>query len=228
VVDIQGNVDGSRPFNRVVDDMEAVLAGMGPPPVGVDREVSGSATEMNESFSSLLFALVLAVSLVYMVMASQFENFLNPLIVMFSVPFSIFGLVAALLITNTTFNILSFTGAILLTGIVVNNAIVLIDYIDQLRHKGLDLASAIIRGGTTRLKPILMTTATTLLGLIPMAMGYGTGSELRAPMAKAVVGGLTTSTLITLILIPTVYWLIESYRLRKKEQNHEEHSGIKE
>ncbi len=228
VVDIRGNTDGSRPLSRVVDDMELLLEAAGPPPVGIDREIGGSASEMNESFSSLLFALALAVSLVYMVMASQFEDFLNPLIVMFSVPFSIFGLVAALLITNTTFNILSFTGAILLTGIVVNNAIVLIDYIDQLRHKGLDLASAIIRGGTTRLKPILMTTATTLLGLIPMAMGYGTGSELRAPMAKAVVGGLTTSTLITLILIPTVYWLIESYRLRRKEKMHEEHSGINE
>ncbi len=221
VVDIQANTDGSRPFNRVIADIEAILEEAGPPPIGIERELGGSASEMNESFSSLAFALILAVSLVYMVMASQFEDFLNPLIVMFSVPFSVFGLVAALLLTNTTFNILSFTGAILLTGIVVNNAIVLIDYIDQLRDRGLDLASAIIRGGTTRLKPILMTTMTTILGLIPMAMGFGTGSELRAPMAKAVVGGLTTSTAITLVLIPVIYFLIENYRLKRKEAAHE-------
>ncbi|AHC13474.1 efflux RND transporter permease subunit [Salinispira pacifica] len=217
VVEVLGNTDGSRALNRVVDDMEAILDDMGPAPLGISREIAGSASEMDESFQSLLFALIMALSLVYMVMASQFEDFLNPLIVMFSVPFSIFGLVAALLLTNTTFNILSFTGAILLTGIVVNNAIVLIDYIHLLRSQGLDLKSAIIRGGTTRLKPILMTTTTTLLGLIPMALGYGTGAELRAPMAKAVVGGLTTSTLITLVLIPTIYWIIESYRLKRRE-----------
>lgn len=217
VVEVLGNTDGSRALNRVVDDMESILNQMGPAPLGISREIAGSASEMDESFRSLLLALIMALSLVYMVMASQFEDFLNPLIVMFSVPFSIFGLVAALLLTNTTFNILSFTGAILLTGIVVNNAIVLIDYIHLLRSQGLDLKSAIIRGGTTRLKPILMTTTTTLLGLIPMALGYGTGAELRAPMAKAVVGGLTTSTLITLVLIPTIYWIIESYRLKRRE-----------
>jgi len=209
-IDVKAGTTGERALNRIVEDLEREIADLGPPPPGSDLSIEGASAEMAESFESLFFALALAVALVYMVMASQFESFLNPFIVMFSVPFAVIGLVASLLITNTTFNILSFTGAILLVGIVVNNAIVLVDYIVTLRQRGEPLESAIIKGGRTRLKPILMTTVTTILGLIPMALGYGIGAELRAPMARAVVGGLATSTLITLILIPTVYWILES------------------
>ena len=165
---------------------------------------------MEESFESLMFALLIAVGLVYMVMASQFESLLNPFIVMFSIPFAIIGLVAALLLTNTTFSILAFVGAILLVGIVVNNAIVLLDYINILVSRGVSLRDAIIKGGMTRLKPILMTSITTILGLIPMSLGNNMGAELRSPIGRAVIGGLTTSTLITLILIPTVFWVIET------------------
>jgi HAE1 family hydrophobic/amphiphilic exporter-1 len=136
---------------------------------------------------------------------------------MFSVPFAVIGLVAALLVTNTTFNILAFVGAILLAGIVVNNAIVLIDYIGTLRRKGFTLENAIVTGGITRLKPILMTSLTTILGLLPMALGIGVGSEIQAPLGRAVVGGLATSTLITLILIPTIYWVIERPRKTYQE-----------
>ena len=179
---------------------------------------------MDDSFASLLFALILAASLVYMVMASQFESFTYPLIVMFSIPFAVIGLVGALLFTGTTFNILSFVGMILLVGIVVNNAIVLIDYIMLLVSRGVALREAIIKGATTGLKPILMTSLTTILGLMPMAIGVGPGSELRAPVGRAVVGGLTTSTLITLILIPTILWLVETKikpAVRRSRQRNE-------
>lgn len=217
-IDVQSGTTGERPLNRIIDDLELAIAELGPPPPGTSLSIEGASAEMADSFQSLFLALLLAVALVYMVMASQFESFLNPFIVMFSVPFSIIGLTLALLLTNTTFNILSFTGAILLVGIVVNNAIVLIDYIALLRTRGETLEHAIIKGGRTRLKPILMTTITTLLGLIPMALGIGIGAELRAPMARAVIGGLATSTMITLILIPTIYWVIEERIKRTKDR----------
>ncbi|MFP4377798.1 MAG: efflux RND transporter permease subunit, partial [Spirochaetales bacterium] len=215
VVEIRASLTGDRSLNRVMDDVEESVAALGESPDGVDIEFTGSSEEMAEGFESLFFALLLAIGLVYMVMASQFENLVNPFIVMFSVPFAIIGMVAILLLTGTTFSILTFVGSILLVGIVVNNAIVLIDYIVQLRGRGVDLRIAIVEGGKTRLKPILMTTFTTLVGLLPMATGTGTGSEIMTPLGRSVVGGLTTSTLITLILIPTLYWVIET-RIRTR------------
>ncbi|KGE71951.1 efflux RND transporter permease subunit [Spirochaeta lutea] len=222
VISAVAGTTGERPLNRITEDVEQAIADLGPPPVGVSLSIEGASAEMTSSFESLFFALILAVMLVYMVMASQFESLVKPIIVMFSVPFAIIGLTAALLITNTTFNILSFTGAILLVGIVVNNAIVLLDYMSVLQQRGVPLEQAIIQGGRTRLKPILMTTTTTILGLFPMSLGFGIGSELRAPMARAVVGGLTTSTLITLVLIPTIYWLVEA-RIKPWIRRHSNH-----
>jgi len=215
MIKVSASLTGERALNRVVGDIKKTIYSSAPPPPGIKLNFTGSSKQMKESFHSLILALLLAVALVYMVMASQFESFLHPFIVMFSVPFSIVGLVAALLLTNTTFSMVAFIGAIVLVGIVVNNAIVLIDYMNLLRRRGVSLRDAIIHGGKTRLKPILMTSLTTVLGLLPMALGLGTGAELRAPMARAVVGGLTTSTLITLILIPTIYWLVES-RLKRR------------
>ncbi len=209
VVRILADLDGTRPLSEITSELDLAIASVGPPPVGIERVVEGASEEMSESFRSLALALAMAIALVYMVMASQFEDFLNPLLVMASVPFAVIGLVGALLATNTTFSIIAFAGMILLVGIVVNNAIVLIDYIDTLRERGLPLVDAIVKGGRTRLKPILMTTMTTVLGLIPMALGIGAGSELLTPMGRAVVGGLLTSTLVTLILIPTLYWLVQ-------------------
>ncbi len=217
VLEVRGSLTGDRPLNRVADDVERALASLGEPPAGIEVELTGSTDEMTEGFESLFFALLLAVGLVYMVMASQFENLLNPLIVMFSIPFAIIGLVAILLLTNTTFSILTFVGSILLVGLVVNNAIVLLDFIAQLRGRGIGLREAIVEGGKTRLKPILMTTFTTLVGLLPMATGTGTGSELMTPLGRSVVGGLTTSTLVTLILIPTLYWVVET-KIRRPKQ----------
>ena len=209
VVRVLSDLDGTRPLSNVVSDMERRLAVIGPPPAGVERSIEGARAEMGTSFQSLAFALLLAVALVYMVMASQFEDFVIPLIVMASVPFAAIGLVGALLLTNTTFSILAFAGGIMLVGIVVNNAIVLIDYMGTLRSRGLSLSDAIRKGGRTRLKPILMTSLTTIIGLIPMSLGLGAGSELRTPLGRAIVGGLITSTLITLVLVPVLYHLVE-------------------
>jgi outer membrane protein TolC/preprotein translocase subunit SecF len=210
IIKVTAALSGSRALSRVSDDIRSSIDASSPPPYGIELSFAGSSSEMSSSFRGLLAALFLAVALVYMVMASQFESLLHPLIVMFSVPFSVIGLVAALLVTGTTFNLLAFVGAIMLVGIVVNNAIVLIDYINILRERGLELKEAVITGGRTRLKPILMTSITTILGLLPMALGLGTGAEIRAPMGRAVVGGLITSTAVTLVLIPALYWVIES------------------
>jgi HAE1 family hydrophobic/amphiphilic exporter-1 len=213
-VKVTATLTGEKALSDVVEELEADIDELGAPPLGVELEFAGSTEEMTESFKGLFLALVLAIVLVYMVLASQFESFLHPFIVMLSVPFAVIGLVAALLVTNTTFSIVSFIGAILLVGIVVNNAIVFIDYINHLRRSGVSLVEAIVKGGKTRLKPILMTTLTTVLGLLPMALSLGTGSEIRAPIGRAVVGGLSTSTLVTLVLIPTIYWLFEA-KLRR-------------
>lgn len=221
VVRVQAGLTGERPLSRVMDDVRAAISQAPPPPTDIELSYAGSSSEMNASFESLLYALLLAIALVYMVMAGQFESLVNPLIVMFSVPFAVIGLVGALLVTNTTFNILAFVGAILLAGIVVNNAIVLIDYIGQLRARGLSLEDAIVTGGVTRLKPILMTSLTTILGLLPMATGIGVGAEIQAPLGRAVVGGLTTSTIITLILVPTLYAVVERARDRRSVQRQE-------
>jgi HAE1 family hydrophobic/amphiphilic exporter-1 len=209
VVEITAALTGEKALSQVIDDIQGRVASLGPPGPGISVSYAGSYEQMQESFRSLLFVLLLAVALVYMVLASQFESFLHPLIIMFSVPFCIIGLVGALMITRTTFSMMSFIGAILLVGIVVNNAIVLIDYMNRLRRRGLSLREAIIRGGKTRLKPILMTSFTTIFGLLPMALGIGAGSEIRAPLGRAVIGGLLTSSLVTLLLIPTLYWLVE-------------------
>ena len=215
VMSVTAGLTGERALNRVMADLRSGIDALGPPPIGVELKYTGTSEEMAESYSSLFLALLFAVGLVYMVMASQFESLLHPFIVMFSVPFAVIGLVAALLITNTTFSLLGFVGGILLVGIVVNNAIVLIDYINLLRKRGVPLREAIIKGGKTRLKPILMTSLTTIFGLLPMSLGIGLGSEIRAPMGRAVIGGLATSTLVTLVLIPVLYWIVES-RLRRK------------
>jgi HAE1 family hydrophobic/amphiphilic exporter-1 len=148
-------------------------------------------------------------------MAAQFERYLDPLIVMLSVPLAIVGVVPMLLATGTTLNMQSFMGLIMLIGIVVNNAILLVDYINMMRRdEGLDLVPAVIKAGKLRLRPILMTTLTTVLGLMPLALGIGVGAEMQASLGRVVIGGLLASTLITLVLIPVVY--VAAYTLRGK------------
>ena len=181
-------------------------------PNGISAMVSGQSEEMQESFQSMKFALALAIFLVYLVMASQFESLIHPFVILFTIPLALVGAVLALFVTGTTVNIVALIGVIMLAGIVVNNAIVLVDLINQLRMQGKDRFAAIMEAGTARLRPILMTSLTTTLGLVPMALGFGEGSEIRTPMAITVIGGLLVSTLLTLVVIPVVYSLLDRKR----------------
>ncbi|MEL6216361.1 MAG: efflux RND transporter permease subunit, partial [Pseudomonadota bacterium] len=183
-------------------------------PEGMTVEVLGQSEEMERSLTSMQFTLALAIFLVYLVMASQFESLTHPFVILFTIPLAMVGAVLALWVTGTTVNVVAFIGMIMLAGIVVNNAIVMIDTINQLRNGGMPREAAIFEGARTRLRPILMTTLTTALGLLPMAIGLGQGAEVRTPMAITVIGGLLTSTLLTLIVIPVVYSLLD----RKKTE----------
>jgi hydrophobic/amphiphilic exporter-1 (mainly G- bacteria), HAE1 family len=194
-------------------EARAIIARI-PMPSGVTAMVSGQNEEMQESFRSMQFALVLAVFLVYLVMASQFESLIHPFVILFTIPLALVGAVLALWITGTSINVVAFIGAIMLAGIVVNNAILLVSLVNQLRAAGMEKTEAILQAGSARLRPILMTTLTTVLGLLPMAIGFGEGSELRTPMAITVIGGLLVSTLLTLVVIPVVYSLLDRGRGR--------------
>jgi HAE1 family hydrophobic/amphiphilic exporter-1 len=195
-------------LGAAVADANSIIDGT-PMPQGITAMVSGQNEEMQDSFRSMRFALLLAVFLVYIVMASQFESLIHPLVILFTIPLALVGAVLALFLTGTTVNVVAFIGIIMLAGIVVNNAIVLVDLINQLQAQGLEKTSAIMEAGRARLRPILMTTLTTVLGLLPMAIGFGEGSELRTPMAITVIGGLLVSTLLTLVVIPVVYSLLD-------------------
>jgi HAE1 family hydrophobic/amphiphilic exporter-1 len=175
--------------------------------------VTGQNEEMETSFRSLLFALALAVFLVYLVMASQFESLLHPFVILFSIPLALTGVAGALWLTDTRLSVIVFIGLIMLAGIVVNNAIVLVDLINQLRAEGIAKRDAIIKAAGLRLRPILMTTMTTVLGLLPLAVGLGEGAEMRAPMAITVIGGLSLATLLTLIVIPVMYSLLDRKKM---------------
>ena len=181
-------------------------------PAGFTYVVAGQNKEMQTSLNSLLLAFGLALFLVYIVMASQFESLLQPLLIMVTVPLALIGVALTLWIGGIPVSIMVFLGLIILAGIVVNNAIVLIDYINTLRDRGLELSTAIAEAGRARLRPILMTAATTVVGLIPMAFGIGEGAEIRAPMAITVIVGLSVSTLLTLVVIPTLYYLFPGKR----------------
>jgi HAE1 family hydrophobic/amphiphilic exporter-1 len=215
IVKVTAFLTGEAPLNRVNADIGAAIAAMGPAPPGITLSNAGSEKQMDEAFSSLTLVLLISLMLVYMVMAAQFENLLHPFIIMFSIPFAAIGMIGMLLLTNTTFNLMAFVGAILLVGYVVSNGIVLLDYISTLRERGMPLREAVLKGGRTRLKPIIMSVSTSLIGMVPLAIGLGTGSELQSPMARAVFGGLFSSTAVTLVLIPTIYYVIESAKERR-------------
>ncbi|MFH1378850.1 MAG: efflux RND transporter permease subunit [bacterium] len=184
--------------------------------IGYSASLSGETAKIRESFLSLLSALILALVLVYMIMASQFESLYQPFIILFTIPLALIGVVIALIITHTSINAISLMGFIILGGIVVNNGIVLIDYTNELRAQLIPLREAVIRAGETRLRPILMTMSTTVLGLLPLALGIGEGAELRSPMAITVIGGLLISTLLTLCVIPVIYISLEEWREKRK------------
>ena len=207
---VQANL-ASGDLGSAVEEAESLLAGI-QMPYGLSMYITGQSEEMEASFKSLLFALGLAIFLVYLVMASQFESLVHPFVILFSIPLAAVGVALALWLTNTSLSVIVFIGLIMLAGIVVNNAIVLLDLINQLRERGMDRISAIREGARLRLRPIMMTTLTTVLGLLPMALGLGEGSEMRTPMAITVIGGLLTSTMLTLLVVPVMYSLLDRRR----------------
>jgi len=202
-VTVQANVAG-RDLGSVAQDVQALLDQI-PRPVGYDLTVAGKFEEQQKAFRELIISLVLALVLVYMVLACQYESLRDPLVVMLSVPVAAVGVLITLFLTETTLNVQSYIGCIMLGGIVVNNAILLVDQAGQLVRGGMPTRDALCEAGRRRLRPILMTTLTTILGLLPLALGIGEGADAQAPLARAVIGGLTGSTLITLVLIPAVY-----------------------
>jgi hydrophobic/amphiphilic exporter-1 (mainly G- bacteria), HAE1 family len=209
---INANLQSGVALGDAVDRIRADLASM-PLPDGFSLVYGGQYEEQQKAQRDFVMAIVMALVLIYMVMAAQFERYLDPLIVMFSVPLAIVGVVPMLLATGTTLNMQSFMGLIMLIGIVVNNAILLVDYINMMRREqGMDLVSAVIKAGKLRMRPILMTTLTTVLGLMPLALGIGAGAEMQASLGRVVIGGLLASTLITLVFIPVVY--VGAYTVR--------------
>ena len=209
---------GERSLGAVVKDVDAALKDLAVPP-GFTVAVAGEHAEQQESFSQLLIGILLAIVLVYMVMAVQFESLLHPLVIMAAVPFAFIGVVTSLVVTGTTFNINSFLGAIVLVGIVVNNAIVLVDYVNLLRREhGMELVSALVEGARRRLRPILMTTTTTVLALAPLAASTSEGSEVQGPLARVIVGGLLSSTLVTLLVVPCLYFMVARRGARRERR----------
>ena len=204
---INGNLQG-RDLASVVTDIRTVLAET-PMPPNFAAFLGGQSEEQAVAFQSMTFAILLAIFLVYLVMASQFESLLQPFIIMFSIPFSFIGVLLILFFSGQAISVVVFIGGIVLAGIVVNNAIVLLDCVNQVRNEeGLSKTEAVIKGCQLRFRPILMTTATTVLGLLPMSIGIGQGAELRTPMALTIIGGLLSSTLLTLVLVPVLYHLV--------------------
>jgi HAE1 family hydrophobic/amphiphilic exporter-1 len=208
VVTVLANLNRSKPLGSAMEDVKQAEQEIGLPP-GVETKFAGDADLMKESFANINFSLMLAVVLIYMVLAAQFESLVHPLTVMLSLPLSIVGALGLLAITGRTLNIFSMIGMIMLMGLVTKNAILLIDYTNLLRRGGMARDDAILRAGPVRLRPILMTAFSTIAGMIPVAIGLGSGAESRAPMGTVIVGGMLTSTVLTLVVIPVVYSLFD-------------------
>jgi HAE1 family hydrophobic/amphiphilic exporter-1 len=207
---IYAMVNANAAFDQVIKEagtaLKAVIL-----PVDYKLEFTGEELKRKESTSNLSFALILSLILVFMVLAAQFESIIQPFVIMLTIPLAGVGTILTFFITGETLNMMAYIGIIMLGGIAVNNAILLIDRINQLRETGMDKKEAIVIAGTQRIRPILMTSLTTILALLPLTIGIGESASLRAPMALAVIGGLVSSTLLTLVVIPCVYWVFDSF-----------------
>jgi hydrophobic/amphiphilic exporter-1 (mainly G- bacteria), HAE1 family len=208
---VTGNIF-KRNFVDVAKDINARLDALRKThiPIEYSVDLTGEQQKMKESFTSLAFALILAVLLVYMIMAAEFESLWQPLLIMFTVPLSLIGVALCLFVTRTSLSVVAYLGIIMLGGIAVNNGIVLIEFVNARRKEGVSAEDAVLEATRTRLRPILMTSATTILGLVPLALGIGEGAELQAPLALTVLGGLTSSTFLTLVFIPALYCVVEN------------------
>ena len=222
LVEVTANVSG-RDLGSVAKDIQDKLDQL-KVPQGFEIKQTGNVEQQKKTFSDLSLAFLLAIVLVYVVMASQFQSFIDPFIIMFTVPLGIAGVLWTLFLTHTTLSVTSFQGVIVMVGIVVSNGILLVDYTNHLRISGLELHEAVIRGGKTRLKPILMTSLATVLGLIPMAIGLG-GESTQAPLAIAVIGGLTFSTVLTLFFVPILYTIFEERFKREIRKDDDVQTG---
>jgi multidrug efflux pump subunit AcrB len=207
LVRVAANVVG-RDLGSVSDELEAKFR-QTPLPAGFTLRLGGQTEQQREAFGSLYFTSALAIVLVYMVLASQFKSLKDPFTIMFSVPMGLIGVFWALYLTDTTLSTTSFMGIIMMVGIVVSNGVLLVEYINELRRHGLPVREAVPRAGRVRLRPILMTVLATVVGLLPMALAWGVGTEANQPLAIAVIGGLLVSTFFTLVLIPTLYVIFE-------------------
>jgi HAE1 family hydrophobic/amphiphilic exporter-1 len=224
IVTVSINYAG-RDLGSVVEDIRSRISRISIPS-DFAVLIRGDYEEQQKAYRELIVGIVLAIMLVYLVMAGQFESFKDPLIILFSIPMALIGVVAILFITGTPFSVQAFIGCIILTGIVVNNAIILIDFMNRLRREqGFELREAIVNSAIRRLRPILMSTSTTVLGLFPLALALGEGGETQAPMARVVIGGLFASSLITLVLIPVIYSIVEERHTRKKALKNYKNAG---
>ena len=213
-VSVTGDITGRDSYS-VFADIQTIIDNM-EVPTGYNISLGGEHEDMMEAFYGFGLVFVLAIILVYMIMASQFESLVHPFTIMFSVPLAFIGVSFAMSITGKPFSVPAFAGIVMLAGIAVNNAIVLIDYINQLRNRGMERNEAIFKAGSVRLRPIMMTTLTTVLGVVPLALGIGEGAEFQAPMAITIIGGLSFSTLLTLVLIPVLYTLFDDFSTKIK------------
>ena len=215
IVTVKGAVGANVALGDALAEVNAMLAEYDAP-TGITLELGGTIEEQGDAFSDILTLLLLIIILVYVVMATQFESLTDPFIIMFTVPFALSGVFLALWLTNTPLSLIALIGGIMLVGIVTKNGIVLVDYMNLLVERGSSLADAVIEGGKSRLRPVLMTSLTTILGMVPMALGIGEGSEIWQPMGISVVGGLLVSTLLTLFIVPALYAMLEGRKERKE------------
>ncbi len=207
---IYAMVDNKVPFDKVIRNARTSLRTV-VLPIDYKMEFTGEELKRKESMANLTFALTLSLILVFMVLAAQFESLIQPFIIMLTIPLAGVGTVLTFFLLHKSLNMMAYIGIIMLGGIAVNNAIILIDRINQLRESGLNKKEAIILAGSQRIRPILMTSLTTILALLPLTIGIGESASLRAPMALAVIGGMVSSTLLTLVVIPCVYWIFDSF-----------------
>ena len=210
---VMANMDTGKSLDKVAAEVRETVKGI-ELPANYSITVTGEEEKRQESMNSLLFALILSVVLVYMVMASQFESLLHPFTILLTIPLAVVGAILLFFLTGTTINMMGVIGIVMLGGIAVNNSIILVDRINQLSQAGMELTDAIVEAGQQRIRPIIMTTLTTILAMLPMTFSFGEGASLRSPMAIAVIGGLITSTLMSLMVIPCVYYVLEKIKRR--------------
>ena len=215
-VALYANVEG-RPSGDANKEVQKIIKETTLPP-GYRFDVGGQAKDMEESFQAALAALGLAVIFIYLILASQFASFTQPFAIMASLPFSLIGVFLALLLTGTTLNLFSMIGFIMLMGLVTKNAILLVDFANRARRAGASLHDSLLQAGQVRLRPIMMTTAAMIGGMMPLAIGYGEGGEVQAPMGRAIIGGVITSTLLTLVVVPVLYTYLDALHERRRKR----------